>query len=249
MLLDILLDESEDDGCPWREQQPTVFISAATQETHSEYGAAAHQPVSTANNDSLAATSSPVAICSMAVRLPGGVNSPSDFWRFLVNKGDGACKVPADRYNIDAYSSKVHKSGTIQTERGYYLSHLDLAHFDAAMFSLTKSEVEKLDPQHRLLLELTRECLESAGETNWRGSSTGCYIGTFGEDWLQIQSRDTLESTRSRVTGYGDYLLSNRISYEYDFRGPRYVKRHNGMTYQWLTEGKVSLSRLRAPRL
>jgi acyl transferase domain-containing protein len=231
MLPGILLDVSGDDGCPWREQQPTAFISAATQETHSEDGAAAHQPVSTANNDSLAATSSPVAICSMAVRLPGGVNSPSDFWRFLVDKGDGACKVPADRYNIDAYSSKVHKSGTIQTERGYYLNHLDLAHFDAAMFSLTKSEVEKLDPQHRLLLELTRECLEGAGETNWRGSSTGCYIGTFGEDWLQIQSRDTLESTRNRVTGYGDYLLSNRISYEYDFRGPRYVKRHNGMTY------------------
>jgi acyl transferase domain-containing protein len=235
MLPGILLDVSGDDGCSWREQQPTAFISGATHETLPEDGTTAQQPVNAATTNSSVATSSPIAICSMAVRLPGGVNSPSEFWRFLVGKGDGACKVPADRYNIDAYSSKIHKSGTIQTERGYYLNDLDLAHFDASMFSLTKSEVEKLDPQHRLLLELTRECLEGAGETDWRGSSTGCYVGTFGEDWLQIQSRDTLESTRNRVTGYGDYLLSNRISYEYDFRGPRYVMVYSCLIYHWLT--------------
>ena len=69
----------------------------------------------------------------------------------------------------------------------------------------------------------TRECLENAGETNWRGKKIGCYIGSFGEDWMEIQSKDTHESNRNRITGYGDFLLANRISYEYDFKGPRSV--------------------------
>ena len=66
-----------------------------------------------------------------------------------------------------------------------------------------------------------RECLENAGETDWRGKDTGCYIGSFGEDWLELQTRDTQESTKNRITGWGDYLFANRISYEYDFKGPR----------------------------
>ena len=98
----------------------------------------------------------PVAICGMAMRLPGGITSDADFWRLLVDKKDAASRVPVDRYNIDAFQSKTNKSGTIKTSRGYFLDHLDLAHFDASFFSMTRSEVEKLDPQHRLLLELTR---------------------------------------------------------------------------------------------
>ena len=163
----------------------------------------------------------PIAICGMAMRLPGGVSLDTDFWRLLVDKKDACCQVPADRYNIDAFQSNINKSGTIQAARGYFLDHLDLSHFDASFFSMTRSELEKLDPQHRLLLELTRECLENAGETDWRGKDIGCYIGSFGEDWLQIQTRDTMESTSSRITGYGDYLLANKVSYEYDFKGPR----------------------------
>lgn len=163
----------------------------------------------------------PLAICGMAMRLPGGVGMEDDFWRLLIDKRDACSRVPGDRYNVDAFQSDINKSGTIQTARGYFLNHLDLAHFDASFFSMTRSELEKLDPQHRLLLELTRECLENACETDWRGKDIGCYIGTFGEDWLQMQSRDTLESTSSRITGYGDYLLANRVSYEYDFKGPR----------------------------
>ena len=128
---------------------------------------------------------------------------------------------PTDTISTHSKATLSNKSGTIQTSRGYFLDHLDLAHFDASLFSMTRSELEKLDPQHRLLLELTRECLENTSETDWRGKDTGCYIGSFGEDWLQIQTRDTMESTSSRITGYGDYLLANKVSYEYDFKGPR----------------------------
>ena len=107
-------------------------------------------------SSSSAQVKNPVAICGMAMRLPGGINSESDFWSLLVDKRDACCHVPADRYNIDAYHSEVSKSGTIQTNQGYFLTQHDLAHIDASFFSMTRSELEKLDPQHRLLLEITR---------------------------------------------------------------------------------------------
>lgn len=40
-----------------------------------------------------------------------------------------------------------------------------------------------------------------------------------------MHAKDTQDSGMYRITGYGDFLLANRISYEYDFRGPRWVTR------------------------
>jgi acyl transferase domain-containing protein len=214
------VDQLAQDEDFWQEQGLVQYPNPLT---HHGFSGDTTEVSSSAQSDNGTSSGTPIAVCSMAVRLPGKVSTPAEFWDFLMRKGDGACKVPEDRFNIEAYYRKVQKSGTLATECGYYLDHLDLARFDASMFSMIRSEVEKLDPQHRLLLELTRECFEAAGEVNWRGSSTGCYIGTFAEDWLQMQGRDTLESTKNRVTGYGDYLLANRISYEYDLRGPRQV--------------------------
>lgn len=97
-----------------------------------------------------------VAICGMAMRLPGGISSDVDFWRLLMSKRDARIKVPTDRYNIDAFHNKAAKSYVIQPQHGYFLDHIDLTRFDESFFSMTRSEVEQLDPQHRLLLELTR---------------------------------------------------------------------------------------------
>jgi hypothetical protein len=92
----------------------------------------------------------PVAICSMAMRLPGAVTSEKDFWSLLTEGRDGRCQVPASRYNVEGFHSKGRPS------HGYFLNHVDLTRFDAGAFSMTRNEVEKMDPQHRLLLELVR---------------------------------------------------------------------------------------------
>jgi acyl transferase domain-containing protein len=39
----------------------------------------------------------------MALRLPGVVSTPSEFWSTLINKEDGRCEIPASRYNIDGF--------------------------------------------------------------------------------------------------------------------------------------------------
>ncbi len=162
----------------------------------------------------------PIAIVGMGMRLPGGINSSESFWDMLVNKKDGRCRVPEDRYNVDAFYSPNAKSGTVKMKHGYFLEG-GVQHLDASFFSMTRTELEKLDPQQRLLLEVTREALENAGETQWRGKNIGCYVGVFGEDWQDIHSKDTQDFGMYRITGYGDFLLGNRVSYEYDFKGPR----------------------------
>lgn len=160
----------------------------------------------------------PVAVVGMAMRLPGGVSCEKEFWDFLVNKRDGLCKVPDTRYNIDAFHDDS-RTGAIRTQHGYFLEH-DIAQFDTGFFGISKAEAAKLDPQQRLLLEIIWECMENGGQTGWRGRNIGCYVGVFGEDWLDLKTKDTQDNDRYRVVGAGDYAISNRISYEYDLGGP-----------------------------
>lgn len=167
----------------------------------------------------------PIAICGMALRLPGGLNTPRQFWEFLLSKGDARSRVPESRYNVSAYHSTSGKPGTIKTEYGYFLDEaVDLGSLDASFFTMPRGELERTDPHHRQMLEVARECIEDAGEVGWRGKSVGCYMGSFGEDWCEMFAKESQQYGLYRVSGYGDFMLSNRVSYEMDLKGPRYVR-------------------------
>ncbi|MCJ1357758.1 MAG: hypothetical protein MMC33_007754 [Icmadophila ericetorum] len=161
----------------------------------------------------------PIAICGMAVRLPSGLSTPQQLWNFLLAKGDARSRVPKSRYNLSAFHNSTGKPGTVITEYGYFLDE-DIGNLDTSFFSMPRMEVERTDPQQRLMLEATRECLEDAGETNWRGKRIGCYMGVLGDDWCEMFARETQNWGPYRLTGYGVYVLSNRISYEMDLQGP-----------------------------
>lgn len=75
---------------------------------------AASPLAATQTHDNLA----PIAICGMALRLPGGLESPQHLWEFLLAKGDARSRVPESRYNISAYHSDSGKPGTIATQYG-----------------------------------------------------------------------------------------------------------------------------------
>ncbi|ETS75605.1 hypothetical protein PFICI_12549 [Pestalotiopsis fici W106-1] len=162
---------------------------------------------------------SPIAICGMALRLPGGIATPAQFWEFIMQKKDAVGPIPESRFNAESYVSNSGKPGYIRSAKGYFLDG-DIGALDTTFFSMAKAEVEKADPQQRILLELARECLDSAGEVNYRGKDIGTYVGSFGEDWPDHFARDSQSVGLYQVTGKGDFVLSNRISYEYDLRGP-----------------------------
>ncbi|BCR92997.1 type I iterative PKS [Aspergillus luchuensis] len=166
-------------------------------------------------------TFSPIAICGMALRLPGGLGSPQDLWDFLIAKGDARSRVPESRYNVSAFHSPSKRPGTVVTEYGYFLDEsIKLGALDASRFSLSRAELEAADPQQRQMLEVVRECFDDAGEVNFRAQPIGCYMGCYGEDWLELQNKDPQQNGMNRVDGYSDFMLSNRVSYEMDLRGP-----------------------------
>ncbi|KAM3504776.1 hypothetical protein MY11210_008234 [Beauveria gryllotalpidicola] len=86
---------------------------------------------------------------------------------------------------------------------------------------MTPAEASRLDPHQRLLLETVREAFETAGETGYRGKAIGTFAGVFSDDWQDMQNRDVSDTGTYQLTGKGDFMLANRISYEYDLTGPR----------------------------
>ena len=179
-----------------------------------------HKNVHT-NNLSDGASGTPVAICGMAMRLPGGIRTDNDLYRFLFNKQDARSTIGADRYNVDAFYSPSGRDGTISTRQGYFLNDLDYSNLDLSMFTFSAAEAEQLDPNHRLVLEVVREAFESAGESDWRRKNIGTYVGLFTEDWQEIDHKDNQEYNSHRIMGGTDFALPNRIAYEYDLKGPR----------------------------
>ncbi|CAG8955553.1 hypothetical protein HYFRA_00009507 [Hymenoscyphus fraxineus] len=185
----------------------------------------------------------PIAICGMSLRLPGGLKTPQAFWDFLLEGKDGRTEVPSTRYNISAFYDANGKPGSIPTKYGYFLND-DLGALDTSFFSMPRSEVEQANPEHRLMLEVARECVEDAGEAHWKGKNIGCYIGSFGEDWAEMNVRENQGWGNYRLSGTGDFVLSNRISYEMDIRGPSVTIRtacSAGMT--GLNEACLALAR------
>lgn len=197
-----------------------------------------------------------IAICGLAMRLPGGIRDAETFWAFLRDGKDARGPIPPDRYNIHGFNDSLGKKGAIKTQYGYFLDE-DLARLDTSFFTMTGDKLEKMDPQQRQLLEVTRECLENAGEVDYRGKPIGCYVGTFGEDWLQMSAKESQHFGGYIMTGHGDLMIANRVSYEYDLQGPRYLE--NAFLYEvislahkflaWLSKQDVPRHWLASTRL
>lgn len=175
---------------------------------------------------SLKARSIDIAICGMACRLPGGLHTPQQFWDFLIAKGDARGRVPESRYNTDTWYCKSMKPASINNEYGYFLDKsINLAHLDTSFFGMKREEVNRADPQQRQMLEVVREAMEDAGEANYRGKHIGVFLGNFGEDWQDMWGKEVQVYGQYRVSGYGDFMLPNRISYEMDLHGPSFLVR------------------------
>lgn len=167
----------------------------------------------------------PIAIVGMAMRLPGGIHSEEAFWDLLVNKRTTKGPIPATRYNVDGFFSDTGLPGSTGVRYGHFLAEADgLDLLDTSFFNISKAEVEKLDPQQRMLLEVVWECMENAGQRDWRGSNTGVFVGTWGDDWVDVLGKDPQQvGGMLNVLGAHDYAIANRVSYEYDLHGPSFT--------------------------
>jgi acyl transferase domain-containing protein len=80
-----------------------------------------------------------------------------------------------------------------------------------------------MDPQQRKLLEVVYETFESAGVTleQMSGSQTACYVGSFTADFVKTLTREPERYWPYQSTGTDMTILSNRINYVFNLKGPR----------------------------
>lgn len=79
-----------------------------------------------------------------------------------------------------------------------------------------------MDPAQRKFVEVVYEALESAGIPIERlaGSKTGTFVGNFNYDHQLMQYRNAEYPQPYAVTGGGITILSNRVNYIFDLKGP-----------------------------
>jgi acyl transferase domain-containing protein/NAD(P)-dependent dehydrogenase (short-subunit alcohol dehydrogenase family)/acyl carrier protein len=168
-----------------------------------------------------------VAIVGIGCRYPGGVRGPNAFFDFLMKHGDGIRSVPADRWDVNRFSAAERNvSGRGYVEQGGFLDE-NVFEFDPIPFGISPREAEYLDPQQRLLLEATMDALDDAGyeSADLRGSNTGVYVGAFNldmRDMVSLPRNASLMSAHS-ATGASHTVISNRLSYTFDWHGPSFT--------------------------
>ena len=157
-----------------------------------------------------------IAIIGVSLKVPGA-NNKEEFWENLVNGNSYITNTPKGRWdwpeNIDI--DGTHKG----INYGGYIKDVDK--FDASFFEISPREAKLIDPQQRILLELTWELIENSGykPSLLKKSRTGVFIGASGSDYETLLHKNS-EIKEFSATGTAMAMLSNRISYFYDLDGP-----------------------------
>lgn len=172
-----------------------------------------------------------IAIVGLSTRLPGAGDTPESTWEFLINRGDAIRELPEGRWaeflSDPQIAAQVEQANTM----GGYLDQDVVKNFDAEFFAHSPVEVERMDPQQRLMLELTWEALEHARipANELKGKQVGFFVGTSTNDFTYIAMqalggpRDPnlpISAEGYLLTGASSAIIANRVSYFYDFRGP-----------------------------
>ncbi|MEM9553542.1 MAG: SDR family NAD(P)-dependent oxidoreductase [Acidobacteriota bacterium] len=166
------------------------------------------------------ATTRPAAlgIVGMACRFPAGADSPDSFWQLLADRRDAIREIPAERWGHEPAGSRTDAP---EVRWAGLLDEVDT--FDAAFFGISPREAAALDPQQRMLLEVTWEALESAALSPraLRGRSVGVFIGISTHDYSQrMVAGDPSVIEPTALAGNGNAFAAGRLSYFLGVQGP-----------------------------
>ncbi len=161
----------------------------------------------------------PISLVGIGCRLPGNANSPEAFWQLLCEGRDAVSPVSSRRWPGDITTADV-KGRSIDIGIGGFLN--DIEGFDHRFYGMTAPESAQTDPQQRILLEVTWEALEDAGlvPDRLRGSRCGVFIGIATTDYGINLACSKNQSGPWLGAGTALCMAANRISYQFDWRGP-----------------------------
>lgn len=150
-----------------------------------------------------------VVIAGISGKLPESDNL-QEFWANLIG---GVDMVTDDdrRWKAGLYGLP-RRSGKLK----------DLSKFDASFFGVHPKQAHTMDPQLRLLLEVTYEAILDGGinPASLRGTNTGVWVGVSGSEASEALSRDPETLLGYSMVGCQRAMMANRLSFFFDFKGP-----------------------------
>jgi amino acid adenylation domain-containing protein len=167
------------------------------------------------NTQQLTNMTDPVAIIGAGCRFPGAPDLDS-FWQLLKEGKCATGKMSEDRWKlVRQESSNTHDSSRF----GGLVD--GISDFDFRFFGITRREGRLMDPQQRMLMEVSWEALEHAGVSlqSLQHFDTGVFVGISTFDYSLIQSFDEINEAHLG-TGNALSIAANRLSYFYNLHGP-----------------------------
>ncbi|GGU32341.1 non-ribosomal peptide synthetase [Lentzea flava] len=148
-----------------------------------------------------------IAVIGMSCTVPGAADV-DEFWSLLER---GECRIG------DVPPSRTADLGT--GFKAALLDRVDL--FDAEFFGITPRQAASMDPQQRMLLELSLHALQHAGiePKSLEGKDVGVFVGSCSYDYRE-RVLGSGAADGYATTGTFPAFLANRVSHHYDFTGP-----------------------------
>ncbi|KAF2675586.1 hypothetical protein K458DRAFT_397816 [Lentithecium fluviatile CBS 122367] len=158
-----------------------------------------------------------IAIVGMACRFPGA-DDLEEFWNVLQSGSTMLGTLPKDRFTTTGLRRSPDNDMVF---RGNFLR--EGFAFDHRFFGKSSREAASMDPQHKLVLQVAYETLESAGYFNKenRPVDVGVYVGVAASDY-----EDNVASHPANafsVLGMVRAFNSGKISHFFGFSGPSLV--------------------------
>ncbi len=162
-----------------------------------------------------------IAVVGMSIRAPGGVRNVADFERLLWDGRDAITDIPSTRWPLDRWFDEAQDAaGKMYTRFGGFLDDVD--QFDADFFGISPAEAASMDPQQRIVLELSWEALEHAGHAplSLMGTNAGIYLGISNGDYGRalFAHPEIIDPYFSPGNAYS--VAAGRVAYTLGTHGP-----------------------------
>ncbi|WP_276750643.1 type I polyketide synthase [Chlorogloeopsis fritschii] len=164
-----------------------------------------------------------MAIIGYSGRFPNAQNL-DEYWHNLANGINCIQEIPSQRWALTEYFDPDPQApGKMYTKWGGFMKSID--EFDPLFFGISPREAEAMDPQQRLILETAWEAMEMAGyaKDTVGGSSTGVFIGVSSAEYARTQLHSSEQVTAAVGLGNSLSIVANRISYQFNLKGPSLV--------------------------
>ncbi|WP_298242745.1 sulfolipid-1 biosynthesis phthioceranic/hydroxyphthioceranic acid synthase [uncultured Bradyrhizobium sp.] len=162
-----------------------------------------------------------IAVVGIGCRLPGQIDSPDAFWAALLAGTDLVTEIPQQRWNADDdYEPLAGVAGRSVSRWGAFLD--DPSGFDHRFFGVGEPEALAMDPQHRLLLEVTWEAAEHSGRDPrcLSGTEAGVFFGLSHQDYMQVTRDAGALGQAYAFTGTPFSMASGRVAHAMGLTGP-----------------------------